>query len=67
MAPRNLRTFRTATGRQAALLEQLVAPALRGRNPERRSQAIRDLQRLAELAGELSALLFWRELRDLAQ
>ncbi len=65
--PRNLRTFRTATGRQAALLEQLVAPALRGRNQERRAQALRDLQQLAELAGELSALLFWRDLRDLAQ
>jgi DNA-binding transcriptional MerR regulator len=67
VAPRNLRTFRTATGRQASLLEQLVAPALRGRNHERRTQALRDLQRLAELAGELSSLLFWRELRDLAQ
>jgi DNA-binding transcriptional MerR regulator len=67
VAPRNLRTFRTATGRQASLLEQLVAPALRGRNLERRTQALRDLQRLAELAGELSSLLFWREPRDLAQ
>ena len=67
VAPRNLRTFRTATGRQASLLEQLVAPALRGRNLERRTQALRDLQRLAELASELSSLLFWRELRDLAQ
>ena len=65
--PRNLRAFRTATGRQASLLEQLVAPALRGRNPERRAQALRDLQQLAELAGELSSLLFWRDLRDLAQ
>jgi DNA-binding transcriptional MerR regulator len=67
VAPRNLRTFRTATGRQAALLEQLVAPGLRGRNLERRTQALRDLQKLADLAGELSSLLFWRELRDLAQ
>ena len=50
VAPRHLRTFRTATGREAALLEQLVAPALRGRNPERRAQALRDLQQLAELA-----------------
>ena len=65
--PRNLRTFRTATGRQAALIEQLVAPALRGRNPERRQAALRDLQQLAELAGELSSLLFWRDLRDFAQ
>jgi DNA-binding transcriptional MerR regulator len=64
---RNLRTFRTATGRQAALLEQLFAPALRGRNAERRQQAVRDMQQLAELAGELSSLLFWRDLRELAQ
>jgi len=67
VAPRNLRTFRTATGRQASLLEQLVAPALRARNAERRAQAVRDLQQLAELAGELSSLLFWRDLRDVAQ
>jgi DNA-binding transcriptional MerR regulator len=65
--PRNLRTFRTATGRQASLIEQLFAPALRGRNAERRQQALRDMQQLAELAGELSSLLFWRDLRDLAQ
>src|SRR5882672_2962395 len=62
--PRNLRTFRTATSRQAALIEQVFAPALRGRNAERRQQALRDMQQLAELAGELSSLLFWRDLRD---
>ena len=38
-----------------------------GRNSERRAQAVRDLQQLAELAGELSSLLYWRDLRDLAQ
>ena len=65
--PRNLRTFRTATGRQAALIEQLVAASLRGRNPERRETALRDLQQLAELASELTSLLFWRDLRDFAQ
>jgi DNA-binding transcriptional MerR regulator len=65
--PRNLRTFRTATGRQAALIEQLFAAALRGRNPERRATALHDLQQLAELASELTSLLFWRDLRDFAQ
>ncbi len=65
--PRNLRTFRTATGRQAALIEQLVAASLRGRNTERRETALRDLQQLAELASELSSLLFWRDLRDFSQ
>ena len=33
---RHLRAFRTAAARQSALVEQLVAPALRSRNPERR-------------------------------
>jgi DNA-binding transcriptional MerR regulator len=67
VGPRHLRTIRTATARQAALLEQLFAPALSGRNNERRAQAVRDLQQLAELAGELSSLLYWRDLRELAQ
>ena len=67
VAPRHLRTFKTAADREAALLEQLVAPALRARSNERRAQGLRDLQQLAELAGELQSLLFWRDLRDLAQ
>jgi hypothetical protein len=61
-----LRTFRTAAGREASLLGQLVAPSLRARNNDRRTQGLRELQQLAELAGELSSLLFWRDLRDLA-
>jgi DNA-binding transcriptional MerR regulator len=65
--PRHLRTFRTAAGREASLLEQLVAPALRARSNERRAQGLRDLQQLAELGAELQSLLFWRDLRDLAQ
>jgi DNA-binding transcriptional MerR regulator len=64
---RHLRTFRTAAGRQAGQLEQYVAPVIRSRNPERRAQALLDLQQLAELAGELGTLIFWRDLRDFAQ
>jgi DNA-binding transcriptional MerR regulator len=63
---RHLRTFRTATDREGALLEQLVAPALRSRNAERRGAGLQDLQALAELAQELNALLLWREVRDVA-
>jgi DNA-binding transcriptional MerR regulator len=66
IAPRHLRTFRTAVNREVALLEQLVAPALRARNNERRAAGLRDLQSLAELAQELSGLLFWRDLREVA-
>ena len=66
VAPRHLRTFRTAAGREASLLEQLIGPALRARNAERRAQGLRDLQQLAELGRELSSQLFWRDLRDFA-
>ncbi len=50
----------------SSLLQQLVAPSLRSRNPERREAAVQQLQTLAELAQELSQLLFWRDLRHLA-
>ena len=66
IAPRHLRTFRTMASRQAGLLEQLVGPSIRSRNPERRKSGLDDLQALAELAQELSQLLFWRDLRRLA-
>ena len=66
IAPRHLRAFRTAATREAGLLEAVVAPALRSRNPERRKTGMEDLQELAELAQELSQLLFWRDLRQLA-
>lgn len=66
ISARHLRTFRTAADREAGLLEQLVAPALKSRNPERRQGALDDLQTLAEVAQELSQLLFWRDLRQLA-
>ena len=64
---RHLRTFLTAAGRQAALVEQLVAPGLRSRNPERRKNALQDLESLARIAQELSHLLFVRDLRGTAE
>jgi DNA-binding transcriptional MerR regulator len=66
ISARHLRTFRTAADRQAGLLEQIIAPALRSRNLERRQAAVDELQTLAELAQELSQLIFWRNLRQLA-
>ena len=64
---RHLRAFRTAAGRQAALLEQLVAPALRSRNPERRKGGLEDLKSLSAVSQELAQLLFLRELRIVAE
>ena len=66
IAARHLRTFRTGADREVGLLEQLIAPALRSRNPDRRAAGLQDLETLAEAAQELSQLLFWRELRSLA-
>jgi DNA-binding transcriptional MerR regulator len=66
IAPRHLRAFRTAATREAGLLEAVVAPALRARNPERRKAGLEELQELGELAQELAQLLFWRDLRELA-
>jgi DNA-binding transcriptional MerR regulator len=59
---RHLRKFVTAAGNQAELLEALL-PKLRSRNPEARQGALDDLHGLAELAQELSQLLFWHALR----
>ena len=64
---RHLRAFRTAAGRQSALLEQLVAPALRSRHPERRKAALDDLEMLGAVARELNHLLFLRDLRQLVE
>jgi DNA-binding transcriptional MerR regulator len=66
IAPRNLRAFRTGADRAVGLLEQIVAPALRSRNVERRDAALEDLETLAGLAHELSQHLFWRAVRSLA-
>jgi DNA-binding transcriptional MerR regulator len=63
ISARHLRSFRSASEREVGLLEAIVAPALRSRNPERRQGGAEDLQLLAELAQELSQLLFWRSLR----
>jgi DNA-binding transcriptional MerR regulator len=64
---RNLRAFRTAADRESGLLEAVIGPALRSRNPDRRREALADLQRLAQSAQELSDLLLWRNVRRLAQ
>ena len=63
---RHLRSFRSASEREVGLLATSVAPALRSRNPERRQSGVDDLQLLAEVAQELSQLLFWRALRKAA-
>jgi DNA-binding transcriptional MerR regulator len=64
---RNLRVFRTSADREAALLEQILAPALRSRNPDRRKEAVEALENLAAIASHLKHLLLIRDLRKIAK
>jgi len=63
---RNLRVFRSSADREAALLQQILAPALRSRNPERRKEALEALENLAAVASHLKHLLLIRDLRRIA-
>ena len=60
---RNLRAFRTSADREAALLEQILASALKSRNPDRRREAVEALDNLAAIASHLKHLLLVRDLR----
>ena len=66
VAGRNLRVFRTSAEREAALLQQILAPSLRSRNPERRREAVEALENLAAVASHLKHLLLVRDLRRIA-
>jgi DNA-binding transcriptional MerR regulator len=67
VAGRNLRVFRTSAEREAALLQQILAPSLRSRNPERRKEAVEALENLAAVASHLKHLLLVRDLRRIAK
>ena len=63
---RNLRVFRSSADREANLLQQILAPALRSRNPQRRKEAVEALENLAAVATQLKHLLLVRDLRKIA-
>ena len=63
---RNLRAFRTSADREAALLQQILAPALRSRNQQRRKEAVEALENLAAVTTHLKHLLLIRDLRKIA-
>jgi DNA-binding transcriptional MerR regulator len=64
---RNLRVFRTSADREAALLQSILAPSLRSRNPERRKEAVEALENLASVTTHLKHLLLIRDLRKIAK
>ena len=67
VAPRNLRVLRTSADREAVLIEQILGPALRSRNRERRREAVDNLESLAAVMSQLKHLMLIRDLRKLVQ
>jgi DNA-binding transcriptional MerR regulator len=64
---RNLRVFRSSADREASLLQQILAPALRSRNPQRRKEALEALENLAAVTTNLRHLLLVRDLRKIVR
>jgi DNA-binding transcriptional MerR regulator len=64
---RNLRVFRSSADREANLLQQILAPALRSRNPQRRKEALEALENLAAVTTRLKHLLLVADLRKIVR
>jgi DNA-binding transcriptional MerR regulator len=62
---RNMRVFRSSADRESNLLEAILGPSLRSRNPERRKEALESLESLAATVSHLKHLLLVRDLRRL--
>jgi DNA-binding transcriptional MerR regulator len=63
--PRHLRLYRNAVEREVGLIEQIVTPLLRQRNPEARQRAVDATGDLARLGEGLRSSLLRREMRRL--
>jgi DNA-binding transcriptional MerR regulator len=62
--PRHLRLYRNAADREVGLIEQIVIPLLRQRNPESRQRATEGADQLAALGQSLRASLLRQALRQ---
>jgi len=60
---RHLRGWRVAAEREAGLLEQLIQPLLRQRNPEARARAVAQLAKLEDDGGKLRTAMMQSALR----
>ena len=67
VAPRNMRVLRTSADREAVLIEQVLGPALRSRNRERKREAVDNLESLAAVVSQFKHLMLVRDLRKLVQ
>jgi DNA-binding transcriptional MerR regulator len=62
--PRHLRLYRNAVDREIGLIEQIVIPLLRQRNPESRQRATEGADQLAALGQSMRASLLRQALRQ---
>jgi DNA-binding transcriptional MerR regulator len=62
---RHLRAFKGAAEREAGLVEQVIMPLVRQRNPEARRAAAETVEELSRLGGELRAAFLRSALADL--
>lgn len=60
---RHLRGWRVAAEREVGLLEQLIQPLLRQRNPDARARAVAQLEDLQQAGGELRTAMMQSALR----
>jgi DNA-binding transcriptional MerR regulator len=67
LEPRHLRAFRTAADREGSLVEQVIAPLLRQRNPEARAHAEEVARELGALSVKLHTALVRAALRSVVQ
>jgi DNA-binding transcriptional MerR regulator len=65
VAARNMRVLRTSADREAVLIEQILGPALRSRNRDRRREAVDTLESLAAVVSQLKHLMLVKDLRKL--
>jgi hypothetical protein len=63
--PRHLRMYRNAADREVGLVEQVITPLLRQRNPEARQRAVDTAADLARLGQSMRASLVRVQLRRL--
>jgi DNA-binding transcriptional MerR regulator len=61
--PRHLRLYRNAADREAGLIEQVIMPWVKQRNPQSRAHAQTTLEALARLGGELREAMLRQTLR----
>jgi DNA-binding transcriptional MerR regulator len=62
--PRHLRLYRNAVDREMGLIEQVIIPLLRQRNPESRQRAVEGADQLAALGQSMRASLLRQALRQ---